>query len=142
MGAIAVSGCRAAATTEVHALRDVARATRTRTDGSAGTNAGVVGAATSSWRCSGTTGVDARRWWIQPATRRPETSLMAYVKTCLRDLGRLRALIYVSDRGCRGRPRTFIHFMRRWPRLACDRSGRQLFIIGGNYRVTPRGIEG
>jgi hypothetical protein len=67
---------------------------------------------------------------------------MAYVKTCVRDLGRLRALIYVSDRGCRGRPRTFIHFMRRWPRLACDRSGRQLFIIGGNYRVTPRGIEG
>lgn len=83
---------------------------------------------------------------------------MAYVKTCrivrvncatrekrhrqLRNIGRLRALIYVSDRGGRERPRTFIHFMRRWPRLDCDRSGRQLFIVGGNYRVTPRGIEG
>ena len=83
---------------------------------------------------------------------------MAYVKTCrpvrvdcpmrerpqsgLRHIGRLRALIYASDRGARGVPRTFIHFMRRWPRLACDRSGRQLFIVGGNYRVTPRGIEG
>ena len=63
-------------------------------------------------------------------------------RTGLRTIGRLRALIYVSDRGGRGRPRTFIHFMRRWPRLSCDRLGRQLFIVGGNYRVTPRGIEG
>lgn len=58
------------------------------------------------------------------------------------DLGRLRALIYASDRGCRGTPRTFIHFMRSCSRLACDPSGRQLYIVGGRYRVTRRGIEG
>lgn len=58
------------------------------------------------------------------------------------DLGRLRGLIYVSDRGCRGVPRTYIHFMRSRPRLTCDTGGRQLYIVGGRYRVTPRGIEG
>lgn len=58
------------------------------------------------------------------------------------DLGRLCAVIYESDRGCRGRPRRFIHFMETPPRLACDPRGRQLFIVGGSYRVTRRGIEG
>jgi hypothetical protein len=28
------------------------------------------------------------------------------------------------------------------PILASDPAGRQLFILGGNYRVTERGIEG
>jgi hypothetical protein len=57
-------------------------------------------------------------------------------------LGRLRGLIYRSDRGCRGRPRTFIHFMERPPLLACNTGGSQLYILGGRYRVTRRGIEG
>jgi len=57
-------------------------------------------------------------------------------------LGWLRGLIYHSDRGQPGCPRTFIHFMRRPPRLACDVKGRQLYILGGSYRVTRRGIEG
>lgn len=57
-------------------------------------------------------------------------------------LGRLKALIYSSDRGRPGRPRSFIHFMRTPPLLASDPQGRRLFIIGGNYRVTPFGIEG
>ena len=57
-------------------------------------------------------------------------------------LGSLRALIYTADRrGC-GHPRTYIHFMETPPLLACDARGRQLYIIGGRYRVTPRGIEG
>jgi hypothetical protein len=51
-------------------------------------------------------------------------------------------LIYRSDRGCRGRPRTFIHFMDRPPLLACNTGGSQLYILGGRYRVTRRGIEG
>lgn len=57
-------------------------------------------------------------------------------------LGFLRGLIYSSDRGQPGCPRTFVHFMRTPPRLACDPAGSQLFILGGRYRVTRRGIEG
>ena len=57
-------------------------------------------------------------------------------------LGRLRGLIYSSDRGQPGCDRTFIHFMETPPLLACDPEGTQLYIIGGNYRVTHRGIEG
>jgi hypothetical protein len=57
-------------------------------------------------------------------------------------LGELRGLIYRSDRGQRSCPRTFIHFMEKPAALACDPSGRQLYILGGSYRVTRRGIEG
>jgi hypothetical protein len=57
-------------------------------------------------------------------------------------IGELRGLIYRSDRGQKGRPRTFVHFLESPTALACDPSGRQLYVLGGNYRVTPRGIEG
>ncbi len=57
-------------------------------------------------------------------------------------LGQLRGLIYSSDRGQRGRPRTFIHLMETPPTLACDPAGTQLYILGGRYRVSSRGIEG
>jgi len=57
-------------------------------------------------------------------------------------LGQLRGLIYKSDKWQRGRPQTYIHFMETPPRLACDPEGKQLYIIGGNYKVTARGIEG
>jgi hypothetical protein len=57
-------------------------------------------------------------------------------------LGELRGLIYRSDRGQPGCPRTFIHFMKNPTALACDPAGRQLYILGGRYRVTRRGIEG
>ena len=57
-------------------------------------------------------------------------------------LGELRGLIYSSDKAQCGRPRTFIHFMESRPMLASDPSGKQLYILGGNYRVTARGIEG
>jgi hypothetical protein len=58
------------------------------------------------------------------------------------ELGRLKGLIYSSDRGSCGMPKTFIHFMETPPVLACNPSGKQLYILGGNYRVTRRGIEG
>ena len=58
------------------------------------------------------------------------------------DLGELRGLIYRSARGVCTRPRTFIHFFEMPAQLTCDPSGRQLYIHGGNYRVTHRGIEG
>lgn len=57
-------------------------------------------------------------------------------------VGRLKAVIYSSDRGQRGTPRTFIHFMKTPPTLACDVAGRQLYIIGGGYRIGGQGIEG
>jgi len=57
-------------------------------------------------------------------------------------VGELRGLIYRSDRGQCGSPRTFIHFMRTPATLACDPQGRQLYVMGGRYRVTRKGIEG
>jgi hypothetical protein len=57
-------------------------------------------------------------------------------------LGHLKGLIYSSDRGQCGRPRTFIHFMETPPILASNPSGTQLYILGGRYRVSRRGIEG
>ena len=60
----------------------------------------------------------------------------------LAHVGELRGLIYRSDRGQRGQPRTFVHFFQNSPLLASDPRGKQLHILGGNYRVSPRGIEG
>jgi hypothetical protein len=57
-------------------------------------------------------------------------------------LGQLRGVIYSSDKEQCGRPRTFIHFMETPPLLASDADGKQLYIVGGKYRVTSRGIEG
>jgi len=60
----------------------------------------------------------------------------------LMHLGELRGLIYRSDRGQCGRSRTFVHFFETPADLTCDPRGRQLYIQGGRYRVTTRGIEG
>ncbi len=57
-------------------------------------------------------------------------------------VGHLRGLIYSSDKEQCGRSRTFIHFMEIPPLLASDSEGKQLYIVGGNYRVTSKGIEG
>ena len=58
------------------------------------------------------------------------------------DLGSLRGLIYSADRDGCGVAKTFIHFMETPPRLMCDPRGNQLYVVGGRYRVTRRGIEG
>jgi hypothetical protein len=57
-------------------------------------------------------------------------------------LGELIGLIYRSDKWQSGSPRTFIHFMEDPPRLVCDPPGTQLYVVGGSYRVSARGIEG
>jgi hypothetical protein len=57
------------------------------------------------------------------------------------EIGRLAGLVYRSSKWV-GRPRTYIHFMDDPPRLVSDVTGRRLFIVGGSYRVTARGIEG
>jgi len=57
-------------------------------------------------------------------------------------LGELRGLIYRSSRQTFGKPQTFIHFLETPAQLTCDVAGRQLYVLGGRYRVTRRGIEG
>ena len=57
-------------------------------------------------------------------------------------LGSLRGVIYSSDKWDQGRPKTYIHFMETPAQLTCNPEGTQLYIIGGRYRVTRRGIEG
>ena len=57
-------------------------------------------------------------------------------------LGELRGVIY-RKRGLPGEaPKNYVHFFKQPPLLAADPMGRRLFIIGGQYRVTRRGIEG
>jgi len=58
------------------------------------------------------------------------------------ELGELAGLIYRSDKWQPGQPRTYIHFMENPPRLVSSVTGKQLYIVGGDYRVTSRGIEG
>ena len=58
-------------------------------------------------------------------------------------LGELLGVIYRSARlGAGRRPRAYIHLMRTPPRLVSNLKGTQLYIVGGRYRVTPRGIVG
>jgi hypothetical protein len=57
-------------------------------------------------------------------------------------LGELVGVIYRSDKWNPGRLRTYIHFMEDRPQLASNVEGSQLYIVGGSYRITPRGIEG
>lgn len=58
------------------------------------------------------------------------------------ELGELVGLMYRSDKGQPGQPRTYIHRMENPPRLVSNIEGTQLYIVGGSYQVTPRGIEG
>jgi hypothetical protein len=58
------------------------------------------------------------------------------------ELGELAGLIYRSDKWQAGRLRTYIHLMENPPRLVSNVAGTQLYIVGGDYRITSRGIEG
>jgi hypothetical protein len=77
-----------------------------------------------------------------PAWRLAKLACKREIPRLLVRVGELRGLIYRSDRGQQGCPRTFVHFLESPAELACDARGGQLYILGGNYRVTPRGIEG
>jgi len=83
-----------------------------------------------------------RRFHCFPAPQAKRQTCGLQVPPVLVQLGRLKGLIYGSDRGKRGDVKTYIHFMETPPLLTCDPSGRQLYIVGGKYRVTARGIEG
>jgi hypothetical protein len=58
------------------------------------------------------------------------------------ELGELVGVIYRSDKGQPGQWRAYIHLMQDPPRLVSNVAGTQLYIVGGSYRVTARGIEG
>ena len=58
------------------------------------------------------------------------------------ELGELVGLMYRSDKGQSGQPRTYIHRMEDPPHLVSNIEGTQLYIVGGSYQVTSRGIEG
>jgi hypothetical protein len=58
------------------------------------------------------------------------------------ELGELVGVIYRPRCSGARRPQTFIHFMREPPLLVHSLDGGQLYVVGGSYRVTERGIEG
>jgi len=61
----------------------------------------------------------------------------------LAPLGELRGVIYRASRAPGEAPKNYVHFFHhRLPVLAADPTGKRLYIIGGQYRVTKRGIEG
>jgi hypothetical protein len=64
------------------------------------------------------------------------------VRLPLKPVGELRGVIYRTRRVPGEAPKNYVHFFKRSPLLAADPMGRRLFIIGGQYRVTNRGIEG
>jgi hypothetical protein len=58
------------------------------------------------------------------------------------ELGELLGLIYRSDKGQQGHGQPYIHLLQDPPRLVSNIAGTQLYLVGGSYRVTGRGIEG
>jgi hypothetical protein len=84
----------------------------------------------------------ARRFHGYTPARAARVRHTRWIPPVVVGLGDLLGFIYRSDKGRPGRPRNFIHFMRRPAQLASNAQGTQLYVIGGNYRVTPRGIEG
>ncbi len=65
------------------------------------------------------------------------------VRLPLASIGELRGVIYRA-KGLSGEaPKTYVHFFDgRLPRLATNTAGTRLYIVGGRYRVTRRGIQG
>ena len=65
------------------------------------------------------------------------------VRLPLKPVGELRGVIYHTRRVPGEAPKNYVHFFqRRLPLLVTNPTGTQLYIIDGQYRVTPRGIEG
>jgi hypothetical protein len=58
-------------------------------------------------------------------------------------LGYCKAIIYATKKKGDRKTTSYIHsFEKPLPVLACDSSGKQLFFIGGNYKITADGIVG
>jgi hypothetical protein len=69
--------------------------------------------------------------------------LTRIVRRPLRPVGELRGVIYRTRRVPGEAPKNYVHFFQqRRPLLVTNPTGTRLYIMGGQYRVTPRGIEG
>lgn len=56
-------------------------------------------------------------------------------------LGLLKGVIYETKKGNDKKPVEYIHaFEPPYPLLCCDVNKKQLYIIGGSYRIEKRGI--
>jgi len=65
------------------------------------------------------------------------------IHTPIIPVGELRGVIYRASRAPGEGPKTYVHFFKeRLPMLASNAAGTRLYIVGGQYRVTRRGIEG
>jgi hypothetical protein len=65
------------------------------------------------------------------------------VRLPLKPVGELRGVIYRASRAPGEAPKNYVHFFQgRLPMLVTNPTGTRLYIIGGHYRVTQRGIEG
>jgi hypothetical protein len=65
------------------------------------------------------------------------------VRLPLKPVGELRGVIYRASRAPGEAPKNYVHFFqRRLPMLVTNPTGTRLYVIGGQYHVTPRGIEG
>jgi hypothetical protein len=65
------------------------------------------------------------------------------VRLPLKPVGELRGVIYRTRRAPGEAPKNYVHFFQgRSPLLVTNPTGTRLYIIGGHYRVTQRGIEG
>ena len=69
--------------------------------------------------------------------------LTRIVRRPLKPVGELRGVIYRARRAPGEAPKNYVHFFqKRSPMLVTNPTGTRLYIIGGHYRVTQRGIEG
>lgn len=69
--------------------------------------------------------------------------MVRIVRQPIAPLGELRGLIYGARRSPGEVPKTYVHFFKgRLPTLATNTAGTRLYIVGGQYRVTPNGIQG
>jgi hypothetical protein len=84
----------------------------------------------------------ARSFYAYPPARAARVRHARWIPPVVVGLGDLLGLLYRSDKGRPGRPRDFIHFLRAPAQLASNPQGTQLYVVGGAYRVTSRGIEG
>lgn len=58
-------------------------------------------------------------------------------------IGELRGVIYRTNKYINDRPMNYVHFFNQvFPKLLTNNDGNRLYISGGRYRVTNRGIQG
>ena len=129
-----LSGDATAAADAAHAGRSTAAAGATAAPGAAATTGALSSAVQDASALY-------RRFTSAPPRSVQRVSHRRVMPGVVVELGQLVALMYRSDKWV-GHPRTYIHYMENPPRLVADVTGRQLFVVGGSYRITARGIEG